>query len=377
MKKTFCIILSLIFISNSVVFAENETQTNIEIEAPSAILLDLSGNIIYEKNSHTLKEPASVTKVMTMLLAIEYIANGDISLDDIVIVSKEAESQGGTQVYLEENEQISVNDLLKSIATSSANDGAVALGEHIAGNHASFVELMNKRALEIGMNDTVFKNATGLPVDGHITSAYDIALMSIELLKYPMIYDYTTIWIDSIRDGEFELVNTNKLLNSYEGLNGLKTGYTSSAMYCISATASRDGESFLAVILGAESSTSRNLDASILLDYAFENYRTYSLNLAILPQNINILNGKNSQIEIGILEDSCDILINKNAEVVENITIFEDIYAPIEQGDKIGELVILIDNSKEIILDIVARETVLEIDFLAVLKKLCKCFFMN
>lgn len=377
MKKTFCIILSLIFISNSVVFAENETQTNIEIEAPSAILLDLSGNIIYEKNSHTLKEPASVTKVMTMLLAIEYIANGDISLDDIVIVSKEAESQGGTQVYLEENEQISVNDLLKSIATSSANDGAVALGEHIAGNHASFVELMNKRALELGMNDTVFKNATGLPVDGHITSAYDIALMSIELLKYPMIYDYTTIWIDSIRDGEFELVNTNKLLNSYEGLNGLKTGYTSSAMYCISATASRDGESFLAVILGAESSTSRNLDASILLDYAFENYRTYSLNLAILPQNINILNGKNSQIEIGILEDSCDILINKNAEVVENITIFEDIYAPIEQGDKIGELVILIDNSKEIILDIVARETVLEIDFLAVLKKLCKCFFMN
>lgn len=232
-----------------------------------------SGEVIYEKNAHERMAPASVTKVMTMLLIVEAIENGDISLDDTVIASERAASFGGSCVFLEEGEKMSVHEMLKCISVVSANDCAVAMAEHLCGSEQSFVERMNARAEELGMKNTHFTNCTGLFDDReHYTSAYDIALMSRELIRHDLIKDYTTIWMDSIRNGEFGLSNTNKLVYYYEGCTGLKTGFTSLAMYCLSATAMRDGVEYIAVIMHAESVDSRNNDAKALLNYAFANY---------------------------------------------------------------------------------------------------------
>ena len=254
---------------------------DVAIAAPSAVLMEKeTGQLVYEKNSHERLFPASVTKVMTMLLIVEDIESGKARLGDTVTASERAASFGGSCVYLEAGEQMSVSDMLKCIAVVSANDCAVAMAEHLSGSESLFVDRMNKRAEELGMKDSHFTNCSGLFDDGdHYTSAYDVALMSRELIRHDIIKDFTTIWMDSIRDGAFELSNTNKLVHRYPGCTGLKTGYTSASMYCLSATAERDGVEYIAVVMHGESSESRNRDAQTLLDVGFANYSLCSLRM--------------------------------------------------------------------------------------------------
>ncbi len=248
------------------------SAATVEITAPSAILMDAAtGTILYEENAHERLAPASVTKVMTLLLVMEAIDSGILSWDDTITASAAAAAKGGSQVYLEEGEQMSVRDMVKSVTVSSANDCATALAEAISGSETAFVEKMNERAQELGMTDTHFVNCTGLDDDPnakeHLTSAYDIAVMSRELLKHDEIKEFTTIWMDSVRDGQFGLSNTNKLVRFYQGTTGLKTGYTSAAGFCISASAERDGMELIAVVLHCASSTDRFESAKALLDY--------------------------------------------------------------------------------------------------------------
>ncbi len=248
-----------------------------EIAAPSAVLMDAAtGTVLYEKNDREKLPPASVTKVMTLLLVLEALEQGRIGWDDEIAASAAAAAKGGSQVYLEENEQMPLRDMLKSVVVASANDCATALAEHVAGSESAFVELMNARAAELGMADTHFVNCTGLDDEPdaaeHLTTAYDIALMSRELLKHDEIRQYTTIWMDTVRDGRFGLANTNKLVRFYNGTTGLKTGYTSQAGYCVSASAERDGMELIAVVLHGATSTDRFESAKALLDYGFANW---------------------------------------------------------------------------------------------------------
>ena len=254
----------------------------LDIDGKSAVLMDVAtGTVLYESNPHEPLAPASVTKVMTMLLIMEAIDSGKIGWDDMVTASEAAAAKGGSQIYLKVGETMRVSDMLKSIAVSSANDCACAMAEHIAGSESAFVSMMNARAAELGMKDTHFVNCTGLDDDDsakeHRTSAYDIALMSRELLKnHPMIKKYTTIWMDTVRNGTFGLSNTNKLIRFYNGATGLKTGYTSGAGYCLSASAQRDGMELIAVVMGCESSQVRNAACKSLLDYGFANFAVIS-----------------------------------------------------------------------------------------------------
>ena len=260
----------------------NGQAVELQTAGKSAVLMDVAtGTVLYEQNVHEPLAPASVTKVMTMLLIMEAIDSGKIGWDDTVTASEAAAAKGGSQIYLKVGEQMSVTDMVKSIAVSSANDCACAMAEHIAGSESAFVSMMNARAAELGMKDTHFVNCTGLDDDDsakeHRTSAYDIALMSRELLKnHPMIKKYTTIWMDTVRNGTFGLSNTNKLIRFYNGATGLKTGYTSGAGYCLSASAQRDGMELIAVVMGCESSQVRNAACKSLLDYGFANFAVIS-----------------------------------------------------------------------------------------------------
>ena len=246
----------------------------VEVKAQAALLMEKeTGEVLFAKNEHEKLEPASVTKVMTLLLVMEAIDGGQLRYEDILTASAHACSMGGSQIWLKEGERMSVDDMLKAVFVVSANDCAVALGEAVAGSEEAFVELMNKRAKELGMNDTTFRNATGLPAEGHVTSACDIAIMSRELiLHHPKVREYTTIWMDTLRGGTSELVNTNKLIRRYDGATGLKTGSTSTALYCVSATAERNGMELIAVVLKSPTGEQRVTDARALLDYGFANY---------------------------------------------------------------------------------------------------------
>ncbi len=372
MKKMILFICGCVFFM-SCTFAEGNSV--IEINSPSAILTDMSGNIIFEKNADEVREPASVTKIMTMLLAFEAIESGKISLDDIVTVSELASSQGGSQVYLEVGEKITVDELLKSIVVSSANDASVAIGEFIAGSNDVFVSMMNEKARELGMTNTVFKNANGLPEEGHLTSARDIAIMSSEVLKYEKVYDYTTIWMDTIRGGEFGLSNTNKLLKTYDGTVGLKTGYTGGALYCISASAIRSGEQFIAVVMGAPSSDLRNADAAEMLDYAFANFRTYYPEISETLPKIPVKNGKEDFVSVNILKTD-GVLIDKNAEISYEVDISDSAIAPISKGDVLGKVTFFINNRDSLIVDIVAEENVDKDNFVNIIGKLIQNVFM-
>ena len=278
----------------------------LEVAGKSAVLMDAAtGTVLYEKNAHEKLAPASVTKVMTMLLIMEAVDSGKIAMTDTVTASETAAAKGGSQIYLKVGETMTVSDMLKSIAVSSANDCACAMAEHLSGSEAAFVEAMNQRAKELGMNDTNFVNCTGLDDDpgaeAHRTSAYDIALMSRELLKnHPDIRKFTTIWMDTVRDGAFGLSNTNKLVRFYPGATGLKTGFTSGAGYCLSATAERDGMELIAVVMGAESSNVRNTACKQLLDYGFANYALVSPEItenAVLDHPVVIIRGPASVVE--------------------------------------------------------------------------------
>ena len=311
------------------------------LDAPSALLMEkATGTVLFAKDEHTPREGASVTKVMTLLLTMEAIDSGALSYDDTVTGSAHAASMGGSQIWLKEGEQMRVEDLIKAVCVVSGNDAAVALGEHLAGSEEAFVERMNARAKELGMNDTHFLNCTGLPAEGHVTSAYDIALMSRELiLHHPDIRRFTTIWMDSLRDGESLLVNTNKLVRFYPGATGLKTGSTSSAKYCISATAEKDGMELIAVVLGGSTSDKRFADAKALLNYGFAAYTL----LPVVPESplpaVPVTLGARRQVQ-AVLPQGSVLLLEKNRAnaLTQSLTLSETLEAPVEQGDTLGSL---------------------------------------
>ena len=281
--KRICALLLTAALLTGPAAAAGETaeaaQPALDLSAASAVLMEKeTGTLLYEKASHEKLEPASVTKVMTLLLIFEALDSGRVAKEDVVTVSAYAAGMGGSQVYLKEGEQMTVGELVKCITVVSGNDAAVAMAEYLAGSETAFVEQMNRRAQELGMGDTTFLNCTGLPAQGHVTSAHDIALMSRELvLHHPGIREYTTIWMDSIRDGAFGLTNTNRLVRFYQGATGLKTGSTDSALYCMSATAERDGMELIAVVMKSPTSADRFEDAKALLDYGFASYSLVSV----------------------------------------------------------------------------------------------------
>ena len=320
-----------------------------EIDAPSAILVDAAtGTVLFEKNAHERLAPASVTKVMTLLLVMEALESGRISWSDTVIASETAAAKGGSQVYLEVGEQMSMDEMLKSVVVSSANDCATALAEHIAGSEAAFVQMMNARAAELGCTDTNFVNCTGLDDEAnaaeHLTSAYDLALMSRALLSHEKIKDYTTIWMDTVRDGKFGLSNTNKLVRFYNGTTGLKTGYTSQAGHCLSASAERDGIELIAVVLHCESSTDRFESAKALLEYGFANYALVSAQTDEPLSTVKVLLGEETLLT-PILQDSAPILIEKadQSKVKKTVELCKEITAPVAAGQQIGTLKIQTD----------------------------------
>lgn len=352
MKKVICFFICVCFMMQSVVvFAEG--NTDLGLNAKSAILMEEStGNILYESNPDERLPIASVTKVMTMLLIMEAVDSGKISLDDMVTVSENAMSYGGSTMFLETGEQLTVNDMLKGIAVASANDGCVAMAEHLAGSESAFVDMMNEKAKELGMENTHFMNTNGLDEDDHYSSARDVAIMSRELMKHETIFNYTSIWMDTLRGGKFQLANTNKLIRFYDGANGLKTGSTSKALCCLSAAAKRNDMQLIAVVLGAPTSAERFASAKSLLDYGFANY---AVNTQITAgdevQKIAVEKGVDKEAGV-VAGDSCSTLVKKGQEdnITKEIKIDETITAPIEAGQKIGTMTISRDG--EVIADI-------------------------
>lgn len=352
MKKVICFFICVCFMMHSVVvFAEG--NTDLGLNAKSAILMEEStGNILYESNPDERLPIASVTKVMTMLLIMEAVDSGKISLDDMVTVSENAMSYGGSTMFLETGEQLTVNDMLKGIAVASANDGCVAMAEHLAGSESAFVDMMNEKAKKLGMENTHFMNTNGLDEDDHYSSARDVAIMSRELMKHETIFNYTSIWMDTLRGGKFQLANTNKLIRFYDGANGLKTGSTSKALCCLSAAAKRNDMQLIAVVLGAPTSAERFASAKSLLDYGFANY---AVNTQITAgdevQKIAVEKGVDKEVGV-VAGDSCSTLVKKGQEdnITKEIKIDETITAPIEAGQKIGTMTISRDG--EVIADI-------------------------
>ena len=315
------------------------------LSCASAVLMEKeTGTLLYEQNPHEQLEPASVTKVMTLLLVMEALDSGRLSLEDTVTVSAFAAGMGGSQVYLEEGEQMSAAEMIKCVTVASANDCAVALAEHLAGSETAFVSQMNQRARELGMEDTTFLNCTGLPAQGHVTSAYDIALMSRELiLNHPSIREYTTIWMDTIRDGAFGLTNTNRLIRFYQGATGLKTGSTDGALYCMSATAERDGMELIAVVMKAPTTAQRFEDAKTLLDYGFANYALVDVYPDSPLAPIDVLLGTADQVQPQLARD-CRLLVRRGEEsqITTQLELAQDVEAPVEQGQILGSLEIYV-----------------------------------
>lgn len=316
-----------------------EEQAVIDLDCPSAILIERStGKVLYEQEADAERPIASVTKIMTLLLIMEALENETITLETLITCSEHAVSMGGSQVYLKEGETMSVSDMLKAITVSSANDACVAMAEHIAGSVEAFVKMMNDRAAELGMKHTNFINCTGLDADGHYSSARDVSLMSAELLKYDIIREYTTIWMDSLRNGSFGLSNTNKLVRFYEGCTGLKTGSTSKALYCMSASAERDGMELIAVVLGASTSPKRFDDAKKLLNYGFASYELYQKEID-LPKNIQVIGGKEETAELSGT-NFVSLLVKKGLSKNINIDIQmeESVTAPAPAQTQVGEV---------------------------------------
>ena len=336
MKRMFPMILLLALLLCVPVRADELT-----LDAPSALLMEKqTGTVLFAKDEHTPREPASVTKVMTLLLTMEAVDSGALSYDDAVTGSAHAASMGGSQIWLKEGEQMRVEDLIKAVCVVSGNDAAVALGEHLAGSEEAFVARMNERAKELGMNDTHFVNCTGLPAEGHVTSAYDIALMSRELiLHHPDIRRFTTIWMDSLRDGQSMLVNTNKLVRFYPGATGLKTGSTSTAKYCISATAEKDGMELIAVILGGSTSDKRFADAKALLNYGFASYSLVTAAPESPLPAVPVTLGTQKTVQTVLTPDNA-LLLEKNRAggLTQSLALPETLEAPIEAGEPLGTL---------------------------------------
>lgn len=350
-----------------------------ETSAPSAVLMEkTTGTVLYAKDEHTPREPASVTKIMTLLLTMEAIDSGQLSYDDVVTASARAASMGGSQIWLKEGEQMTVRDLLKAVCVVSGNDAAVALGEHLAGSETAFVEKMNARAAELGMNDTHFVNACGLPAEGHVASAHDIAVMSRELtLNHPDIRQFTTLWMDSLRDGASMLVNTNKLIRFYDGATGLKTGSTDAAGYCLSATAERGGMELIAVVMKGRTSDERFADARAMLDYGFANYTlvTVTPDTAIAPLPVKL--GERNAVQPVLTGDNTLLLEKTVANgLQQELALPESANAPVEQGDRLGELRVTDANGETVaVLPILAGETVAHITWGQMFRRILRVAF--
>lgn len=350
----------------------------LEVSAPSALLMEKeTGTVLFSKNEHDKLEPASVTKVMTLLLTMEAIDSGALGYDDTVTASAHACSMGGSQIWLKENEQMTVGDMLKAVCVVSANDCAVALAEHLAGSEEAFVERMNRRAAELGMNDTTFQNATGLPAAGHVTSAYDIALMSRELiLNHPDIRQYTTIWMDTLRDGASSLVNTNKLIRFFDGATGLKTGSTDAALYCLSGTAEREGMELIAVIMKAPTSAQRFDDAKALLSYGFSTYAlTRATPDAALPP-VPVSLGTQATVQPVAAESALLLEKTKLAGIEKAVAMAERVDAPIVKGDLLGTMTV--SSGGEVLAEVplVAGEDVPRITWGALVLRYLKTAFL-
>nr|MBO2493310.1 D-alanyl-D-alanine carboxypeptidase [Clostridia bacterium] len=344
------------------VAAQPATELPFNIQAKAALLMDYeTGTVLYEKNAHQKLPVASITKIMTLLLAMEAIEEGRLKLDDPVHVSPYAASMGGSTVFLEAGETFPVSTILESIIVASANDGSVALAEKIYGSHELFVQKMNERAQQLGMKNTNFVNCTGLPAENHYTTAYDVALMSRELLKHPLFFKWSTIWLDYMRDGKTMLVNTNRLIRFYEGCDGIKTGYTQEAGHCISATAKRGNLRLIAVILGAPTSQIRFNEARKLLDYGFANYESVMVvrKGQIVQNEIPVTGGKTSRI-MGVAADNLSLLLTKgdSKEFAKEVQISAPLKAPIREGQKIGILTVKKDGKEVGKVDILAGESV-------------------
>ena len=354
----------------------------LEVAGKSTLLMDVAtGKVLYENNAHEALAPASVTKVMTMLLIMEAIDSVRIGWDDMVTTSEAAAAKGGSQVFLKVGERMKVSDMVKSIAVSSANDCACAMAEHIAGSESAFVDQMNARAKELGMNDTHFVNCTGLDdspeAQSHKTSAYDIALMSRELMKnHPDIKKYTTIWMDTVRDGAFGLSNTNKLVRFYQGATGLKTGFTSGAGYCLSASAERDGMELIAVVMGCETSKERFAACKSMLDYGFANYAV------VMPQipeaaEIPVKLGVRDTV-VAVPSDATAILIDKSQKnmIVYRTELEEAVAAPVSMGQRLGTLSVMVGDQTLARIPLVAEEAVEKLTFWQVFLRVLRQFCM-
>lgn len=345
-----------------------------------AILIDQnSGNILYEYNMHEKLRPASVTKIMSLLLIMEAVDSNKISLDDKVPCTEDASKMGGSQIWLDVKEELTVDEMIKAICVVSANDCVVAMADYLAGTQEAFVNQMNEKAKSLGMNDTTFKNCHGIDEDGHLTSPYDIAIMSRELLvKHPKIMDYTTIYMDSLRDGKSQLVNTNKLIRNYSGATGLKTGSTSLALFNLSASATRDGMSLIAVVMRGETSKVRFAEASKLLNYGFSNFKYKEL--AKDGESIGkcaVNKGLKNQVN-AVYKDDFGLTIQKSNDknITQDIEIYNNVFAPVTKGQKIGE-VNFKDENNNIIgkVDLVSDQDVEKYGFLSMLQNLFKKWF--
>lgn len=394
-KKTIALTLSIYFISSIFIIVEGENyewsvinnmqtiETNgsveenrdktdsttdktnkdeLNLECQSAILIEQnSGQILYEKNCHEQLRPASVTKLMTLLIIFEGLESGQITLQDKVPCSQNAASMGGSQIWLDTREELTVDEMLKAMCVVSANDCTVAMAEYMAGSESAFVDKMNERAKQLGMNDTTFKNCHGIDEDGHVTSSYDIALMSRELLtKHPDITNYTTIYMDTLRNGQSQLVNTNKLVRNYKGATGLKTGSTSLALFNLSASATRDDLSLIAVIMKAPTSAKRFSEAQRVLDYGFKNYefKQFGKNGDVIG-NVTVEKGIEKEVN-AMLNGNCGVLLKKGSEnnVVQNVNLPQKISAPVEKGQKIGQVTYTLDGKLLQTVDIISDKEV-------------------
>ena len=367
MKKVTTLLLAAVLLAG--MLPRRAAAVDLNLNAKSALLMDVAtGTVLYEKECHERLAPASVTKVMTMLLIMEALDDGRIHLDDQVTASEAAAAKGGSQIYLKAGETMPVSDMLKSIAVSSANDCACAMAELIAGSESAFVEQMNQRAAELGMADTHFVNCIGLDdskeAERHRTSAYDIALMSRQLLKYhPDIKKYTTIWMDTVRGGTFGLSNTNKLIRFYSGATGLKTGFTSGAGYCLSATAKREGMELIAVVMGCESAQKRTADCKALLDYGFAAYSVVRPGLKA-GRTVAVHLGKQNTVPVELTERR-EILVDKakRTSLTAKVELAQLVPAPVEKGQQVGTISVYAGEKLLIQLPLAAAQAVAKLSF--------------
>ncbi|MCK8827078.1 D-alanyl-D-alanine carboxypeptidase [Natroniella acetigena] len=373
----------LIFLISQSVLAVEVPDFNLESE--SAVLMDArSGRILYEKNPHQQKPPASITKIMTMLLTMEAIEEGRAQLTDKVPTSEHAAEMGGSQIWLEPGEEMTLKEMLKAIAIVSANDACVAVAEYLYGTEEEFVRAMNEKAEELGMENTYFKNTNGLPIteegeEGNYTTAYDIALMSRELLKYPQILEYTSTWIDHLRDGDSFLRNTNDLVRFYEGADGLKTGYTVEAGFCLSATASQRGMRFITVVMNAPNSKVRFGETRELLSYAFNIHQAIDIiEKGVEVSQVDVFKGKSERVTAIAAEDlTVSVIKGEESEVKKQIWLDQEVIAPINAGDDIGEIIVIKNGEQIGQVDLVAAEEVDQANLFELITLLLKKFISN